>query len=94
MAVTQPRFMAQSMQSYIEHTALVQGLRACLEATMHIKGLLEMMFDKLAGWINEFITDMEVRSFINLSLGIVKTCSATTDRLQLMHLSPGHASLG
>ena len=27
---------------------------------MHIKGLLEMMFDKLAGWINEFIADMEV----------------------------------
>ena len=28
---------------------------------MHIKGLLEMMFDKLAGWIDEFIADMEVR---------------------------------
>ena len=27
---------------------------------MHIKGLLEMMFDKLAGWIDEFISDMEV----------------------------------
>ena len=27
---------------------------------MHIKGLLEMMFDKLAGWIDEFIADMEV----------------------------------
>ena len=27
---------------------------------MHIKGLLEMMFDKLAGWIDGFILDMEV----------------------------------
>ncbi len=27
---------------------------------MHIKGLLEMMFDKLAGWTDEFILDMEV----------------------------------
>lgn len=27
---------------------------------MHIKGLLEMMFDKLTGWIDEFIADMEV----------------------------------
>lgn len=38
-----------------------QGLRAALEATMRIKGLLEMMFDKLSGWIDEFITDMEAR---------------------------------
>ena len=28
---------------------------------MRIKGLLEMMFDKLSGWIDEFITDMEAR---------------------------------
>ena len=27
---------------------------------MQIKGLLEMMFDKLAGWIDELILDMEV----------------------------------
>ena len=30
---------------------------------MHIKGLLEMMFDKLGWWIDEFIVDMEVRPF-------------------------------
>ena len=45
--------------------ATVQGLGACLEATMHIKGLLEMMFDKLAGWIDEFIADMEVGLYIS-----------------------------
>jgi hypothetical protein len=39
----------------------MQGLRASLEATLHIKGLLEMMFDVLSGWIDEFISDMEVR---------------------------------
>jgi hypothetical protein len=39
-----------------------QGLRASLEATMHVKGLLEMMFDVLSGWINEFISDMEARA--------------------------------
>lgn len=33
-------------------------------AAMHIKGLLEMMFDKLAGWIDELILDMEVRDCI------------------------------
>ena len=38
-----------------------QGLRASLEATMGVKGLLEMMFDVLSGWIDEFISDMEVR---------------------------------
>lgn len=42
-------------------TLRAQGLRAALEATMRIKGLLEMMFDKLSGWIYEFITDMEAR---------------------------------
>ena len=38
-----------------------QGLRGSLEATMHVKGLLEMMFDVLSGWIDEFIFDMEAR---------------------------------
>ena len=33
---------------------------------MHIKGLLEMMFDKLAGWIDEFILDMEVCAGLKL----------------------------
>ena len=28
---------------------------------MHVKGLLEMMFDVLSGWIDEFISDMEAR---------------------------------
>ncbi len=35
-------------------------MRVCLESAMQIKGLLEMMFDKLAGWIDELILDMEV----------------------------------
>lgn len=39
---------------------MLQGLRASLEATMGVKGLLEMMFDVLSGWIDEFISDMEV----------------------------------
>lgn len=30
---------------------------------MRIKGLLEMMFDKLSGWIDEFIIDMEARLY-------------------------------
>ena len=38
-----------------------QGLRGSLEATMHVKGLLEMMFDVLSSWLDEFISDMEVR---------------------------------
>ena len=38
-----------------------QGLRGALEAAMRIKGLLEMMFDVLSGWIAEFIADMEAR---------------------------------
>lgn len=33
---------------------------------MHIKGLLEMMFDKLAGWIDGFILDMEVCACLRL----------------------------
>lgn len=37
-----------------------QGLLTSLQATLHIKGLLEMMFDVLSGWIDEFISDMEV----------------------------------
>lgn len=37
-----------------------QGLLTSLQATLHIKGLLEMMFDVLSGWIDEFIRDMEV----------------------------------
>ncbi len=39
---------------------LRQGLLTSLQATLHIKGLLEMMFDVLSGWIDEFISDMEV----------------------------------
>ena len=39
-----------------------QGLLTSLQATLHIKGLLEMMFDVLSGWIDDFIRDMEVRS--------------------------------
>ena len=46
---------------WTDSTLRAQGLRAALEATMRIKGLLEMMFDKLSGWIDEFITDMEAR---------------------------------
>ncbi len=38
---------------------MAQGLCAALEATMRIKGLLEMMFDVLSGWIDQFILDME-----------------------------------
>ena len=48
------------------HGWLAQGLCAALEATMRIKGLLEMMFDVLSGWIDQFISDMEARFSLNL----------------------------
>ena len=35
------------------------GLRRGLEATMGLKGLLEMMFDVVTDWISEFIDDIE-----------------------------------
>ena len=53
---------------------------------MHIKGLLEMMFDKLAGWIDEFIADMEVRPFNNPTS---ESYSVLAHRVQVVHLSPG-----
>ena len=55
--------ICQSKPWSAQHISAVceQGLRGSLEATMHVKGLLEMMFDVLSGWIDEFISDMEER---------------------------------
>ena len=38
---------------------LLQAMRAGLQGTMRIKGLLEMMFDVLSDWIDAFIEDIE-----------------------------------
>lgn len=38
---------------------LVQAMRAGLQGTMRIKGLLEMMFEVLSDWIDAFIEDIE-----------------------------------
>ena len=59
-AVSCSAFAVQAVSSPEVHKAFQKGLRASLEATLHIKGLLEMMFDVLSGWIEEFISDMEV----------------------------------
>ena len=38
---------------------LLQAMRAGLQGTMRIKGLLEMMFEVLSDWIDAFIEDIE-----------------------------------
>ena len=56
-AVSCSAFAVQAVASRPDvHRAFQKGLRASLEATLHIKGLLEMMFDVLSGWIEEFIS--------------------------------------
>ena len=60
-AAARGRDLLNPCVSDMEVGGAAQGLRAALEATMRIKGLLEMMFDKLSGWIDEFINDMEAR---------------------------------
>lgn len=50
---------------------------------MHIKGLLEMMFDVLSGWIDEFISDMEVRLPLHCAL-LPPLCHAS----QLIFVGP------
>ncbi len=55
---TKPLMMICGLSSVI--LCAGQGLLTSLQATLHIKGLLEMMFDVLSGWIDEFIRDMEV----------------------------------
>ncbi|KAL4436854.1 hypothetical protein ABPG75_003993 [Micractinium tetrahymenae] len=39
--------------------AFQRGLKAALDAAVTIKGLLEMMFDVTAGWIDSFLEDIE-----------------------------------
>lgn len=39
--------------------APLQAMRAGLQGTMRIKGLLEMMFEVLSDWIDAFIEDIE-----------------------------------
>ncbi|CAL8468092.1 g7631 [Coccomyxa elongata] len=58
-AVSCSPFAVRSVDSPDVHKAFQQGLLTSLQATLHIKGLLEMMFDVLSGWIDEFISDME-----------------------------------
>ena len=36
-----------------------QAMRAGLQGTMRVKGLLEMMFEVLSDWIDAFIEDIE-----------------------------------
>jgi hypothetical protein len=48
-------FLAQRAPCWLP----LQGLKAALEAAVSIKGLLEMMFERLSEWINEFIADIE-----------------------------------
>ena len=43
--------MASSLQ--------VQEVRASLQASLRVKGLLEMMFEVLSNWIDAFIEDVE-----------------------------------
>lgn len=38
---------------------VTQAMRAGLQGTMRIKGLLEMMFEVLSDWIDAFIEDIE-----------------------------------
>lgn len=38
---------------------MLQAMRAGLQGTMRIKGLLEMMFEVLSDWIDAFIEDIE-----------------------------------
>ncbi len=37
----------------------MQAMRAGLQGTMRVKGLLEMMFEVLSDWIDAFIEDIE-----------------------------------
>ena len=37
----------------------VQEVRASLQASLRVKGLLEMMFEVLSNWIDAFIEDVE-----------------------------------
>ncbi len=37
----------------------MQAMRAGLQGTMRVKGLLEMMFEVLSDWIDAFIEDVE-----------------------------------
>ncbi|EIE20699.1 hypothetical protein COCSUDRAFT_57268 [Coccomyxa subellipsoidea C-169] len=58
-AVSSSAFAVEAVSNPDVHKAFQQGLLTSLQATLHIKGLLEMMFDVLSGWIDEFIRDME-----------------------------------
>eukprot|EP00887_Chlorella_sp_A99_P007916 scaffold12.g7916.t1 len=47
--------------------ARLLGLKAALESTMTIKGLLEMMYEVISDWILEFLEDIEGADGVNIT---------------------------
>ena len=38
---------------------MMQGLKQALQSVLRVTGLLEMMFDVLSAWIDDFLTDID-----------------------------------
>ncbi|DBA96975.1 TPA: hypothetical protein ACH3X1_001299 [Trebouxia sp. C0004] len=59
-AVSGSRFAVEAVeQSDVAHITFQKAMRAGLQGTMRVKGLLEMMFEVLSDWIDAFIEDIE-----------------------------------